>query len=92
MIENAELTEEITEALGRAVVTNWGKLPHDIQQLLFEAAVRANDDANGFRGALAIFLHDHNPRTADSSQMALPEDDDEDDLPPLFPPGRSGTA
>ena len=55
---------EFREALGRATVERWGDLSQEAQQLLFEsAAATAKDDA--FREALAVFLHDHHPRTAD---------------------------
>lgn len=53
---------EFTQALGRATLARWGELSHDAQQLLFEGAAGSKDDA--FREALAIYLHDHHPRTA----------------------------
>ena len=84
-LETAEMVEEMTVALGEAVVQCWNKFPHGVQQMIFEAA--AANDINGFRGALAIFLHDHNPRTADASQTTLPAAEEED-LPPHFPSGR----
>lgn len=84
-LENAEMAEEMTLALGEAVVKCWNRFPHEVQQMLFEAA--AARDENGLRGALALFLHDHNARTADAAAMNLPADEDEG-LPPLFPPGR----
>lgn len=88
MIENAELTDEMTEALGRAVVACWNDMPPAIQHMLFEAAAEPNAGSNGFRGALAMFLHDHNRRTADAGNTRLPPLEDDDDMPPLFPPGR----
>ena len=53
--------EVLSRALGEAVVRIWGRLPHDIQQKIFEEAV-------GGRGAdlrpqLAVYLHDKHPRT-----------------------------
>ncbi len=85
MQENSEMVDELTTALGQAVVTCWAKFPQDIQRMLFETA--AARDANGFRGALALFLHDHNPRTTDAETADLPPDE-EAELPPHFPAGR----
>jgi hypothetical protein len=84
VLENAETVDEMTAALGEAVVECWARLPHDVQQMLFEATA---SDENGFRGALALFLHHHNPRTADGDTTA-PLPDAEKELPPLFPSGR----
>lgn len=53
---------EFREALGRATVERWGDLSQEAQQLLFEGAATAKDEA--FREALAVYLHDHHPRTA----------------------------
>lgn len=63
MIENAERTQKMAQALGRAVLDCWGELPHDIQQRLFEGA--AGLEGDGFRATLAVYLHEHHPRTAD---------------------------
>jgi len=54
---------DFTVALGRAALDRWGELPQPVQQLLFEKAATAKDDV--FRTALATFLHEHHPRTAD---------------------------
>lgn len=54
---------EFREALGRATVERWGDLSQETQQLLFEGAASSKDEA--FREALAVYLHDHHPRTAD---------------------------
>jgi len=55
--------KELTEALGRAALHCWGDLPQEIQQRLFEdAAARGGSE---FRSALAVYLHEHHPRTAD---------------------------
>ncbi|HZL31435.1 MAG TPA: hypothetical protein VFC54_10305 [Pseudolabrys sp.] len=83
-LEDADMVEEMTAALGEAVVKCWSEFPPAVQHMLFEAAAR---DENGFRGALALFLHDHNPQTADFETTDLPPNEDEA-LPPLFPPGR----
>ena len=84
-LENAEMVEEMTAALGEAVVKCWSQFPHDVQQMVFEAAAAGDD--NGFRGALALFLHDHNSRTADAETRDLPAHE-EVELPPHFPSGR----
>jgi len=59
----SNLEGEFTQALGKATVARWGELPQEVQQLLFEGAAQTQD--NGFREALAVYLHDHHPRTAD---------------------------
>jgi hypothetical protein len=46
--------------LGRAALKVWPELPRDAQEMLFDAAVDDDVIAN----ALAIYLHDHHPRTA----------------------------
>jgi hypothetical protein len=48
-------------AVGGSVLRLWPDLPRDIQERLFEDAV-GSDDA--LRHALALYLHDHHPRTA----------------------------
>ena len=53
-------------ALGQAVVAAWGDLPQDIQQRLFEDAVVAGHHTERdelLREQLAVFLHQHHPRT-----------------------------
>jgi hypothetical protein len=52
---------ELARALGEAVIKVWGSLPQEIQQELFEAAVRTQGEH--VRSPLAEFLHDHHPRT-----------------------------
>jgi hypothetical protein len=85
-LENADTAEEMTAALGAAVVKCWNQFSHDVQRMLFEAAAR---DENGFRSALALFLHGHNPRTADGDTTTTePPPGAENELPPLFPSGR----
>jgi hypothetical protein len=46
--------------LGHAALKVWPELPRDAQEMLFAAAVDDDVIAN----ALAIYLHDHHPRTA----------------------------
>jgi hypothetical protein len=53
-------------ALGEAVVSAWGELPQEIQQRLFEDAVIAGHQSErdeSLREQLAVFLHQHHPRT-----------------------------
>jgi hypothetical protein len=54
-------------ALGQAVIGVWAELPRRIQQRLFENAVVAghrSERDESLREQLAVFLHDHHPRTA----------------------------
>jgi hypothetical protein len=59
--------DRFARLLGAAVIENWGDLPQEVQQTLFERAV-----ANGHRDErdeslheqLAVFLHAKHPRTA----------------------------
>jgi len=60
--------ERFALVLGRAVVEIWGGLPKELQQQLFEGAVVAghrSERDESLREELAVFLHDHHPRTAD---------------------------
>jgi hypothetical protein len=53
-------------ALGQAVIGTWGTLPRDIQELIFEQAVRTghhDERDESLREQLATFLHDRHPRT-----------------------------
>ena len=57
-------------ALGAAVIEAWGRLPQDIQHLLFEAAVVAghrDERDESLRAQLAVFLHERHPRTQDDA-------------------------
>jgi hypothetical protein len=56
-----ETSEQLSRALGDAVVRIWGGLPPDLQNRLFEEAVTSHDDK--IRPRLAIYLHDKHPRT-----------------------------
>ncbi len=55
--------DQLTGALGQAVVRIWSSLPQGVQNHLFEEAVTARGEA--IRAQLAVFLHDKHPRTAD---------------------------
>jgi hypothetical protein len=68
--------DQYARVLGAAVIKAWGRLPSDVQQILFEEAVVAGHaDAAGRAGAedeslreqLAMFLHERHPRTQEAS-------------------------
>jgi len=70
----AQTQTEMSRALGSAVERSWSRLPQSIQHRLFEAAVAAQGEA--MRHDLAVYLHQHHPRTCDSIRMqALLEPD-----------------
>ncbi|MGC2781886.1 MAG: hypothetical protein WA418_40255 [Bradyrhizobium sp.] len=46
--------------LGNAAISVWGDMPRDLQEALFETAMRGQDD---LRHDLAKLLHDRHPRT-----------------------------
>ena len=58
-----DMADELSRALGEAVVRIWSRLPQDAQHHLFEQVVTAQGEE--LRPRLAIFLHDHHPRTTD---------------------------
>ena len=71
---STQTQEQVTGALGRAVVKIWSRLPHDIQQHLFEETVRSEGESA--RQQVAVFLHHKHPRTSDSIKArAMPEPD-----------------
>lgn len=47
--------------VGHAALNLWPRLPRDVQEELFEHAVGADEH---LRLQLAIYLHQHHPRTA----------------------------
>jgi hypothetical protein len=57
-----ETSEQLSRALGEAVVRMWGYLPNTLQSRLFAEALTARDVE--MRPQLAIFLHEKHPRTA----------------------------
>jgi hypothetical protein len=60
--------DQFTRILGTAVISAWGKLPAEVQQVLFEEAVTTGHQGEpdeSLREQLAVFLHDHHPRTLD---------------------------
>ena len=68
-------TNELLTALGQAVAPVWGKLPAEVQQALFEAAIGSAGE--GSREKLAIYLNDRHPRTLPSAKPGreVPEPD-----------------
>jgi hypothetical protein len=48
------------ELLGHAAINVWGDMPRDIQEALFETAVRERGE---MRHDLARLLHERHPRT-----------------------------
>lgn len=65
--------EQLTCALGKAVVEIWSYLPPDVQHNLFEEAVTPLGE--GMRQPLALFLHDRHVRTADLRARNMLEPD-----------------
>ena len=68
-------SEQLMAALGHGTAAVWGRLPTDVQQELFEAAVKSAGEHS--RESLAIFLHKQHPRTADRAKLVrdMPEPD-----------------
>jgi hypothetical protein len=56
-----ETSEQLSCALGDAVVRIWGRLPPDLQNRIFKEAVTSQDEK--MRPRLAIYLHGKHPRT-----------------------------
>ncbi len=56
-----ETSEQLSRALGDAVVRIWGRLPPDLQNRLFKEAVTSQNEK--MRPRLAIYLHEKHPRT-----------------------------
>ena len=54
-----ETSEQLSRALGDAVVRIWGRLPPHFQNRLFEEAVTSQDE---MRLRLAVYLHEKHPR------------------------------
>jgi hypothetical protein len=57
-----DTAQQLSQALGKAVVRIWGHLPHDVQHNLFEEVIASQGKA--VRPHLAAFLHDKHPRTS----------------------------
>ena len=69
------ITEQLTRALGEAVIRIWSNLPQEVQNHLFEEAVTSQGES--IRSQLAVFLHDKHSRTADplGKPREMPEPD-----------------
>jgi hypothetical protein len=63
-----ESNEQFSRLLGEAALTLWPGLPREVQEQLFETAVPADDIV---RNSLALFLHEHHPRTAHPSKPTM---------------------
>jgi hypothetical protein len=57
-----ETSEQLSRALGEAVVKMWGGLPPDLQNRLFKEAVVSQDER--LKSRLAVYLHEKHPRTS----------------------------
>ena len=57
----ADRLERFVSLLGRAAMDVWGDMPRDIQEALFETAMKGLDAE---REELARMLHDRHPRTS----------------------------
>ena len=55
--------DQITRALGEAVIRIWSNLPQDVQNHLFQAAVTSQGRIHKI--AVAVFLHEKHSRTSD---------------------------
>lgn len=58
---DSTIKEQLTRALGGAVIRIWSNLPQDVQDHLFKEAVASQGEST----QLAVFLHDKHTRTAD---------------------------
>jgi hypothetical protein len=52
--------DDFQRLLGQAAIDVWGDMPRDIQEALFETAMR---DRTELRPGLARLLHERHPRT-----------------------------
>jgi len=57
------ITDQLTLALGEAVIRLWSNLPQELQDHLFKEAVASQGES--IRSQLAVFLHDKHSRTSD---------------------------
>jgi hypothetical protein len=58
-----DTADQLTRALGEAVVRIWSNLPQDVQHHLFEAAITSKGET--IRPQLTVFLDDEHRRTSD---------------------------
>jgi hypothetical protein len=62
-MQSAGNTEQLTRALGEAVIRIWSDLPQDVQDRVFKEVVASRGEF--IRLQLAVFLHDNHERTSD---------------------------
>jgi hypothetical protein len=55
--------DQLTRALGEAVIRIWSSLPQDLQDRLFKEMVASQGES--IRTQLAVFLHDEHERNSD---------------------------
>jgi hypothetical protein len=69
------ITDQLTRALGDAVIRIWSNLPQEVQDHLFKEAVASQGES--VRSQLAVFLHEKHSRTADplGNPREMPEPD-----------------
>jgi hypothetical protein len=58
-----DTADQLTRALGEAIVRMWSNLPQDVQHRLFEEAIASKGET--IRSQLAVFLHEKHRRTSD---------------------------
>ena len=56
-----DLIPRFEQKVGLAALKLWSELPRDLQERLFEDAVGGDEQ---LRHQLAVYLHEHHPRTA----------------------------
>jgi hypothetical protein len=61
MDRSRHTSDELSRALGEAIVRIWSAIPHDVQHQLFEDVI--NHQGESMRPPLAVYLHDRHPRT-----------------------------
>jgi uncharacterized protein with von Willebrand factor type A (vWA) domain len=59
--------DDFQRLLGKAAIDVWGDMPRDIQEALFETAMRERED---LRHGLACLLHERHPRTQHPAKPA----------------------
>ena len=60
---SAAITEQLTRALGEAVIRIWSDLPQDVQDRLFKEVVASQGES--IKSQLSGFLRDKQERTSD---------------------------
>jgi hypothetical protein len=57
-----QTSEHLSYALGEAAIRMWSRLPHAVQQQLFEEAIASRGEE--IKPQLAVFLHEQHARTS----------------------------